>query len=183
MSLLKSKRMWTRFILRSGLRPPLRKDLAGQPYHDIVLNTSHSTWARKSTVGNPLSYFDLEKVGHGSLFKETKGFIVADFKTRTVIPYGKESDMSYFNAQNINIPEKTVSSFGEEWTDACKTDLKTSCNFDYSGIMIEQHLLGSVAFDVGKKLEYNAEKMEFTNSPEANLLLRSEYRSGWVLNG
>ena len=132
---------------------------------------------------SPLSYIDLNKVGHGALFKGTKGFIVADFKTRTVIPYGEGSDMSYFKAQNIHIPKKTVSDFGEEWTNACKTDLKTSCNFDYSGIMIEQLLLGSVAFDVGKKLDYDAAKMEVTNSPRANQLLRKEYRSGWVLNG
>ena len=30
--------------------------------------------------------------------------------------------------------------------------------------------------DVGKKLDYNPKKMEVTNSPEANRLLRKEYR-------
>ena len=61
--------------------------------------------------------------------------------------------------------------------------VRETCNFDYSGILIEQLLLGSVAFDVGKKLDYNAKKMEFTNSPEGNRLLKKEYREGWVLNG
>ena len=47
--------------------------------------------------------------------------------------------------------------------------------------MIEQLLLGAVAYDVGKKLDYNPKKMEVTNSPEANRLLRKEYRKGWSI--
>ncbi|HBI33473.1 MAG TPA: gfo/Idh/MocA family oxidoreductase [Verrucomicrobiales bacterium] len=132
---------------------------------------------------SPLSYVDVTKIGHGALFKGTKGFIVADFKTRTVIPYGKSADLSYYDSSKIKVPERQVSNFGEEWTNACKTDLKTSCNFDYSGVLIEQLLLGAVAYDVGKKIDYNAKKMEVTNSPEANRLLREEYRKGWALNG
>ena len=132
---------------------------------------------------SPFKHIDLAKIGHGALFKGNKGYIIADFTTRMVIPYGKNADLTYLDTGKIEIPEKTVDNFGEEWTNACKTDLKTSCNFDYSGVMIEQLLLGSVAFDAGKKLEYNAEKMEVTNSPEANRLLRKEYRKGWVLNG
>jgi predicted dehydrogenase len=109
---------------------------------------------------SPLSYVDVTKIGHGALFKGTKGFIVADFKTRTVIPYGKSADLSYYDSSKIEVPEKKVANFGEEWTNACKTDLKTSCNFDYSGVLIEQLLLGAVAYDVGKKIDYNAKKMD-----------------------
>ena len=132
---------------------------------------------------SPFKHIDLAKIGHGALFKGNKGYIIADFTTRMVIPYGKNADLTYLNTEDIKIPEKTAANFGEEWTNACKGDLKTSCNFDYSGILIEQLLLGSVAFDVGKKLDYNAKKMEFTNSPEGNRLLKKEYREGWVLNG
>lgn len=132
---------------------------------------------------SPFRHIDLAKISHGALFKGSKGYIIADFKTRMVIPFGKNADLSYLDSSNIQISEKTVANFGEEWTNACKTDLKTSCNFDYSGVMIEQLLLGSVAFDVGKKLKYDAQKMEVTNSPEADRLLRKEYRKGWALNG
>ena len=179
---------------------PISAQAEGEPYNPEVAPSRMSSscinpankWRDKIRVswhqgGNmpksPLSYVDLNKIGHGALFKGTKGFIVADFKTRTVIPYGKSADLSYYDSSKIKVPEKTVANFGEEWTNACKTDLKTSCNFDYSGIMIEQLLLGAVAYDVGKKLDYNSEKMEVTNSPEANRLLRKEYRKGWALNG
>jgi hypothetical protein len=82
--------------------------------------------------------------------------------------------------------------FQIEWLAACKgkyngvthgTSSKTHCDFDYSGTMIEQMLLGLVAHRVGKKLDYDPAAGRVTNSTEANDLLRRSYRSGWTLNG
>lgn len=86
----------------------------------------------------------------------------------------------------------TDSLFQQEWIDACKgksnhvvhgTSSKTHCDFDYSGTMMEQMLLGLVAHRAGKRLEYNPETGRVTNAPEANDYLRREYRKGWTLNG
>ena len=49
--------------------------------------------------------------------------------------------------------------------------------------MIEQMLLGLVAYRVGKKLEYDGAAGKVTNAPEANEFLSRKYRDGWVLNG
>jgi predicted dehydrogenase len=82
--------------------------------------------------------------------------------------------------------------FQREWIDACKgknngvthgTSSKTHCDFDYSGSMMEQMLLGLVAHRVGKKLEYDPAAGRVTNSTEANDYLKRSYRSGWKLNG
>jgi predicted dehydrogenase len=82
--------------------------------------------------------------------------------------------------------------FQQDWLDACKgksnnvvhgTSAKTHCDFDYSGTMIEQMLLGLVAHQAGKKLEYDPEKGVVTNDSGANALLKRTYRSGWKLNG
>ena len=74
--------------------------------------------------------------------------------------------------------------FQKQWIDACKdTSLKTACDFEYSGNMIEQLLLGLVAYRVGKKLDYDGAAGRVTNSPEANELLRRQYRPGWTLDG
>jgi predicted dehydrogenase len=82
--------------------------------------------------------------------------------------------------------------FQQDWLDACKgksdkvvhgTSSKTHCDFDYSGTMIEQMLLGLVAHQAGKKLEYDPEKGVVTNDSGANALLKRTYRSGWKLNG
>lgn len=142
------------------------------------------TWHQGGAMPkSPISYVDLEKIGHGAMFKGDKGFLVCDFTTRLVIPYGKAADMTYFEPRKERELTPDVGNFQEEWTNACKGNLKTSCDFDYSGVIVEQLTLGMVAYDVGKKLEYDAPNMRVTNSPEANRLLKKEYRKGWVLNG
>jgi predicted dehydrogenase len=82
--------------------------------------------------------------------------------------------------------------FQMEWIDACKgksnnlvhgTSSKTHCDFDYSGTMMEQMLLGLVAHRAGKKLEYDPVSGRVTNAPEANDYLKRQYRPNWTLNG
>jgi hypothetical protein len=73
--------------------------------------------------------------------------------------------------------------FQLEWIKACKGDLKTSCDFEYSGNLMEQMLLGLVAYRIGDKIEYDGNSGRITNNEEANSLLSREYRDGWVLNG
>jgi hypothetical protein len=73
--------------------------------------------------------------------------------------------------------------FQQEWINACKSNLKTSCDFNYGGTLMEQQLLGLVAYRVGKKIEYDGATGRVTNSEEANNLLRRTYRPGWTLNG
>jgi predicted dehydrogenase len=103
------------------------------------------------------------------------------------------------NVQNILAAEQSGAPrpaggdvFQAEWLDACKgrnssvthgTSSKTHCDFDYSGTMIEQMLLGLVAHRVGKKIAYDPATGHVTNAPEANDYLKRTYRSGWTLNG
>jgi len=49
--------------------------------------------------------------------------------------------------------------------------------------MIEQLLLGLIAYRVGKRITYDGATGRVTNCPEANDLLRHEYRAGWTLDG
>jgi hypothetical protein len=117
------------------------------------------------------------------MFKGAHGFLIAGFKSRMLIPYGKNADMTYYHPRLREKLLPSMRGFQEEWVDACKGDLKTSCNFDYGGNMIEQMMLGLVAYRVGKTLDYDGKSGRVTNSPEANALLKNKYRPGWALNG
>jgi predicted dehydrogenase len=95
-------------------------------------------------------------------------------------------------AEQAGRPASSADVFQAEWLDACKgksnavthgTSTKTHCDFDYSGTMMEQMLLGLVAHRVGKKLTYDPATGRVTNAPEANDYLTRTYRSGWTLNG
>ncbi len=132
---------------------------------------------------SPRGYVDLKKIGHGAMFKGSKGFLVADFGSRVLIPHGGSADLTYYKPRPKDKVLPPLGHFQEEWTKACKGDLKTSCDFDYGGKLIETMLLGLVAYRVGKKLNYDGEKGRVTNNPEADALLRRKYRPGWTLNG
>jgi predicted dehydrogenase len=70
----------------------------------------------------------------------------------------------------------------KEWTDAIKAGKPAlaSSNFDYSARLTETMLLGNIAVRfAGKKLEWNAAKLQFTNSDAATKLVSKEYRKGW----
>lgn len=61
---------------------------------------------------------------------------------------------------------------------------KPSANFDYSGPMTEAVLLGCLAsIFPQQKLEWNAEKMVFTNSEAATKFVKRSYRPGWEIAG
>jgi predicted dehydrogenase len=84
-------------------------------------------------------------------------------------------------------PEKTIPrspGIHEEWIEAIKAGKKSSTDFSYSGKLTEVMLLGNVAVlteEHKTALEWDGEKMEFTNLPEANQFLHFEYRTGWKL--
>ncbi len=131
----------------------------------------------------PKNYIDLNKIGHGAMFKGSKGVLVADFNTRMLIPAADDSDLTYYKVRSKEQVTPPIGNFQDEFFRACKGNLKTSCNFDYNGQMTEQMALGLVAYRAGKKLDYDGVAGRVTNSAEANALLKREYRAGWPLDG
>ena len=68
----------------------------------------------------------------------------------------------------------------EEWITACRGGPATTDGFDYAGPLTEMVLLGNVAIRAQKKIEWDAERMQVTNAPEAQRFIRREYRKGWA---
>jgi predicted dehydrogenase len=135
---------------------------------------------------SPMPYVDLKRIGHGAMFDGTKGSIVCDFQTRVLIPSRRtadKADLTYYKPRAKDAVLPPLGDFQKQWINACKGSLKTSCDFEYSGNMIETMLLGLVAYRAGKKISYDGAAGQVTNAPEANELLRRTYRPGWILNG
>jgi predicted dehydrogenase len=116
--------------------------------------------------------------GSGCLFIGDKGMILADYGKHILLP---EKDFKDFKRPEPSIPR--VKEHHAEWIAACKAGKVCSANFDYSGWLTEANHLGNVAFRVGKKLEWDPIAMRATNAPEADRLIRCEYRKGWSLPG
>jgi predicted dehydrogenase len=132
---------------------------------------------------SPSRYVDLNKIDHGATFEGQKGTLVADFTTRALLPNRAGSDMTYYKPRAKEALLPPMGNFQKQWIKACKGDLKTDCNFEYAGNMIEMMLLGLVAYRVGKKINYDGAAGHVTDSPEAEALLKRTYRPGWTING
>jgi predicted dehydrogenase len=70
-----------------------------------------------------------------------------------------------------------------EWAQAIKEGKPEIAysNFGIAGMLTEAILLGNVAIRAGKKIEFDAAKLEVTNSKEANAFIKRTYRKGWEL--
>jgi len=102
--------------------------------------------------------------------------ILADYGRHVLLP---EKDFADFKR-----PEPTIArspGHHAEWIRACKTDLRTSADFEYSGWLTEANHLGNVAYRLGRKIEWDAANLRCTGAPEANAIIRREYRKGWEL--
>jgi predicted dehydrogenase len=132
----------------------------------------------------PRSFIDLNTIGHGVMFKGTKGFIVGDYSNRLLIPSGRDADLTYYKPRDPKDRLPAIGHFQKEWVNACKDpSKKTCCDFDYHTRMIEQMILGLIAYRVGAELQYDGATGKVTNHDEANTLLKRTYREGWALNG
>ncbi len=134
----------------------------------------------------PKSSIDLTKIGHGAMFKGTKGFIISDFDSRMIIPFGDDADMSYYKPRKKEDQFADVGKgdFQKQWFDACRDPSKpTACDFGYSANMIEMMLLGLVAYRTGKKIQYDGKTGTSPDVPEANSFMGKTYREGWSIDG
>ncbi|NDD65186.1 MAG: gfo/Idh/MocA family oxidoreductase [Acidobacteria bacterium] len=113
---------------------------------------------------------------NGVLFIGDKGLLLSDYGKHLLLPEARFAD---FTRPAPFIPK----SLGHhaEWIHACKTGAPTTCNFDYAGWLTEANHLGNVAYRTGKKLVWNAKKLEAVNAPEAARFIKRSYRKGWKL--
>ena len=113
--------------------------------------------------------------GQGSLFVGEKGYLL--------LPHISEARL-YPRAtfKNYQRPRVSNNNHYHQWVDACLGKGKTSASFSYGGPLTEALLLGVVANRFpGKTLKWNAKKLQVTNLPDANKLLKRDYRDGFTV--
>ncbi len=88
-----------------------------------------------------------------------------------------------FSAVQRQRPERFPDSRGPEqdWFAACRGGPAPWSQFDYAVPLNEFLMLGNIATQFEETLEYDPLANKIVNHPEADALLRYEYREGWVL--
>ncbi|QDU37981.1 Inositol 2-dehydrogenase [Maioricimonas rarisocia] len=172
------------------LRHPLTCEAEGPPTHPETAPTGLKvTWTYPERGEQPpvtLTWTDGDMIEHvhdghdlggaGVYFVGDEGSMYANYGTYKLFPEDKFADFTP--------PEQTIpNSIGHhaEWIQACKTGEPTTCNFDYSGALTESVLLGTVAYRIGRKLEWDGAELKATNAPEAANVVWQPSRLGWEL--
>ena len=128
-------------------------------------------------------YEDKEDLAdEGMLIIGDKGKILCDFRATNprLIPKARQTAF----AGSVVAKDVDATSPEDEWVNALKHKTKTSKgSFEQVAPLAEAVTLANIALRVPyKRLLWDATKMEFTNSPEANKLVRREQtRRGWEL--
>ena len=113
----------------------------------------------------------------GVLFVGEKGKLFSNYGSYRLIP---EDQFKGFQPPPKTIPE----SIGHhaEWVKACREGGRCGSDFSYAGPLSECPLLGIVSHRLGNvKLDWDWKTMKAKGLPEADRLIRHQYRSGWVL--
>jgi len=116
------------------------------------------------------------KWGDGHLFIGDKGMLLSSHGKHVLLPEEKFKD---FKRPEPTIPNSPGAI--QEWLLACRGQGKTMAHFDYAGPLTEANHLASIAYRMGKKLEWDPVAMKAKNCPEADALIKREYRKGWTL--
>jgi hypothetical protein len=125
---------------------------------------------RDTAIDSP-SRWDLLLVGDQGTMLFNRG------STNWIVSPGERAQKFATTPQTIHrVPNEDA-----EWIESCRGGPKALSSFDYSGPFTEMVLLGNLAVRLGKKIEWDAKALKATNAPEADALIRTEYRQGWGL--
>jgi predicted dehydrogenase len=174
------------------LKHPLTIEASGPPPHPEIapasMQAAYEYGPRDDQPGLTLTWYQgankpkiwqeqgIPQWGNGALFIGDDGLLLADYGKHILLP---EEKFAGFQRPEPFVPRSR--GHHAEWIHAAKTGEPTTCNFEYAGWLTEANHLGNVAYRTGKKLEWDAEKLQATGVPEADQFIRREYRQGWKL--
>jgi predicted dehydrogenase len=141
----------------------------------VTINTYDADWPKDIKV----MLYDLkDRVDGGTIYVGTKGVMVTGTygDSPRILPKDKHDK---FPPPEKSIPRSRGGVKGDLLA-ACKGGPEPSSSFDYAGPFTEFVLTGVMAsrVGVGKPITWDVEKMT-ADLPEANALVKRDYRKGW----
>jgi predicted dehydrogenase len=122
---------------------------------------------------------------NGSLFIGDKGMVTTGCygENTRLVPEARMKDYKLPPQVLSRAPgpaKEWIRGHYRDWIRACKGGEPACSNFSVSGPFAQWMLLGVVAMRIGEgKLNWDAQAGRFTNSAEANALLKPKFRKGW----
>jgi len=121
--------------------------------------------------------------GHGVAFIGEYATLVVDRNGWVVMPETKST-----SAQEGFVPVPPQPSTGKglelhvkNFLDCIKTRNKPNCDIETGAHIARISSLGNIAYRLGRQVNWDGDKQSFKNDPEADLLIKANYRAPWEL--
>ncbi len=182
--------------------PSVVEAVAATPFDDAVAPT-HSvirykfTTAKGKKLPTPVEFLWSDgallppppaKMEAGRKLDPTMGQLIYGSKGTIYSPSGycetlrlvPETDMQAFASRRPpkkypRVPDGPI----KEWIDAILNKTQPGANFEYASNLTEVVLLGNLAIRLGKPIEWDSKNLKVKGIPEADALIKREFRKGW----
>jgi len=171
---------WARTTCRkpTGIGHP-EKNVVEYEFPGTKYTTGNLRWTWYDGANAPP---DAREFGYpsGQKFPRQGSLLVGEEGSLLLPHVGEAQVFSKGKFLKVKAPSVRGDNHYHQWVDACLGKGETSAPFRYGGPLTEALLLGVVANRFpGKRLMWDAEKLQVTNEPAANKLLRRDYRDGF----
>jgi predicted dehydrogenase len=178
---------WPKTVYSTGGRPikgpPVltsKHQTSDAPDHQIATYefedfTAH--WEHRNFAGNPAEKGE----NVGCYFHGTKGtFHMGWQRGWTFYPIGRGQKEIHEDPQLNQPDDQNIKELWADFLAAIKTGKRPVCDVELIHRSTNMSLLGMLSLKLGRSVEWDGEKEEIVGDPDANKLLRREYRKPWV---
>ena len=132
----------------------------------------------------PFACEELESEGkdipdEGLLLVGSKGKILGGFRGENPVLLPEGSAMQGRDAERIK--SQGVDRKTDLWVESMLAGTQTPGSFTRAQCITDTINLGAIALRTGKKIDFDAQKIQITNDPKAQDLLTRTYRAGWEI--
>jgi predicted dehydrogenase len=172
---------YPRKIFSTGGRA-VKQDQTDAPDHQVAVYEFESftlTWEHRLFAGNNAEKTHPQQAV-GCYFYGTEGtFHQGWLDGWTFYPTDSKKPIIHQDAQLDKPDDQNISVLWADFLLAIKTNTRPVCDIEQGYYSTNMALLGMLSMKAGRSIDWDGQKSQIINDPEANKLLERAYREGW----
>lgn len=150
------------------------------PDHQVATYRFESftaTWEHRRFTGNP----DRKGENVGCVFYGTKGAFHMGWREGWSFYPSRKGEPEVHEPAQLNQPDgQNIRELWLDFLDAIETNRRPVCDVEAIHHSTNLSLLGMLSYKLGRSVAWDGAAEQFPGDPEANALLRRDYRAPWV---
>jgi len=176
-----SEEKYPRKVFSTGGRA-IRQDNTDAPDHQVVsyeFENFTAIWEHRLFAGNTAEK-TMPNQAVGVYFYGTEGtFHMGWLDGWTFYPANPNKPVIHQDAQLHKPDDQNIAELWADFLKAIKTNSRPTCDIEIGHRSTNMALLGMLSYKLGRSVDWDGEKEQIKNDPEANKLLGRDYRGEW----